>query len=82
MIKTINLHHQVPTMDGSLRILQGINLTIERGETVAIVGASGSGKSTLLGMLAGLDVPSEGKIVLDNREITTLDDLIDHPLNL
>ena len=74
MIKTEQLQHQVPVTDGVLTILKGINLSIKRGESIAIVGASGSGKSTLLGMLAGLDTPSSGKILLDGTEITQLDE--------
>ena len=53
-------------------ILKGIDLTIERGEFVAIMGASGSGKSTLLGLLAGLDTPTSGLIQLDGDEISRL----------
>ncbi len=53
-------------------ILRGIDLTVERGEYVAIMGASGSGKSTLLGLLAGLDNPSAGSIKLDGEEIAGL----------
>ncbi|HEY3442550.1 MAG TPA: ABC transporter ATP-binding protein [Paludibaculum sp.] len=53
-------------------ILRGIDLTIERGEFVAIMGASGSGKSTLLGLLAGLDTPTTGLIQLDGDEISRL----------
>lgn len=53
-------------------ILRGIDLTIERGEFVAIMGASGSGKSTLLGLLAGLDTPTSGLIQLDGNEISRL----------
>jgi len=74
MIKTLNLCHHVPVFDGTLHILKHINLDIDRGESVAIVGASGSGKSTLLGMLAGLDVPSSGDIFLDGTNITNLDE--------
>jgi Predicted ABC-type transport system involved in lysophospholipase L1 biosynthesis, ATPase component len=74
MIKTVNLHQRVPVFDGHLDILKGINLEIASGQSVAIIGASGSGKSTLLGMLAGLDVPSEGQVYLDNTEITSLDE--------
>jgi len=57
-----------------LTILDKVSLDIRHGESVAIVGASGAGKSTLLGLLAGLDVPSEGKIWLGNAEITSLDE--------
>ncbi len=53
-------------------ILRGIDLTVCRGEYVAIMGASGSGKSTLLGLLAGLDSPSGGSIQLDGEEISGL----------
>lgn len=53
-------------------ILRGIDLAIERGEFVAIMGASGSGKSTLLGLLAGLDSPTTGSIQLDGEEIGRL----------
>ncbi|HNY40708.1 MAG TPA: ABC transporter ATP-binding protein [Bryobacteraceae bacterium] len=58
-------------------ILRGIDLTIAPGEFVAIMGASGSGKSTLLGLLAGLDAPTSGAILLDGEEISRLaeDDL-------
>ena len=57
-----------------LVILADINLRIQRGETVAIVGPSGSGKSTLLGLLAGLDEPSEGRVCLDSEDLTRLDE--------
>jgi len=74
MLKTENLCHHVPVFDGTLEILKNINLSIAEGESVAIVGASGSGKSTLLGMLAGLDVPSSGKVLLNGTDITRLDE--------
>lgn len=74
MIKALNLSHEVPTSEGPLRILDSINLSVEKGESLAIVGASGSGKSTLLGILAGLDTPSEGDIVIDGKNITHFDE--------
>jgi putative ABC transport system ATP-binding protein len=57
-----------------VEILRSIDLDIEPGERVAIMGASGSGKSTLLGLLAGLDTPSAGSITLDGDEITLLNE--------
>lgn len=58
----------------SLTILDDINFSINAGDTVAIVGASGSGKSTLLSLLAGLDIPSHGKVTLAGEEISTQDE--------
>lgn len=54
--------------------LKNINITINQGEFVAIVGASGSGKSTLLHAMAGLDKPTEGNVIIDNEDIYTLDE--------
>ena len=60
--------------DGEIRLFDGLDLSITRGESVAILGASGSGKSTLLGLLAGLDVPTGGRVWLADQEITALDE--------
>jgi putative ABC transport system ATP-binding protein len=65
------------TVDGGgrpLAILQDISFTVMAGESVAVVGASGSGKSTLLGLLAGLDLPSAGSVVLDGTKLGALDE--------
>ncbi|MFA7554479.1 MAG: ABC transporter ATP-binding protein [Spongiibacteraceae bacterium] len=72
MIKAQHVEKTVHTSEGALCILKGIDLEIKPAESVAIIGASGSGKSTLLGLLAGLDVPSSGVILLDGRDITQL----------
>ena len=62
-------------MAGSeLEILKGIELEIKRGESLAIVGASGSGKSTLLGLLAGLDVPSAGRVIINGIDLGSLNE--------
>ncbi|WP_199611387.1 ABC transporter ATP-binding protein [Flocculibacter collagenilyticus] len=67
MILVSNLNKVVPTSEGELEILKNINFKVKEGETVAVVGASGSGKSTLLGLLAGLDQPTSGKIIVHNQ---------------
>ena len=74
MIKVSQLLKTVPTADGELTILRGIDLDIPAGASAAIVGASGSGKSTLLGLLAGMDVASGGEVWLDGVCLSTLDE--------
>ena len=74
MIKVSQLLKTVPTADGNLDILRGIDLEIEAGTSAAIVGASGSGKSTLLGLLAGMDTASAGRIWLDGECLSDLDE--------
>ena len=68
------LGKRVALPSGDLTILQDVAFRIGHGDTVAIVGASGSGKSTLLSLLAGLDTPSSGSVVLDGAPISTLDE--------
>lgn len=74
VIRTDALTKQVATGEQQLTILHDINLQIASGEAVAIIGASGSGKSTLLGLLAGLDLPTSGKVHLDSVDIFALDE--------
>ncbi len=74
MVVVEQLSQRVTTAGGLLTILDRISLTIERGESVAVVGASGSGKSTLLGLLAGLDRPTEGEIVIAGTPLSRLDE--------
>ena len=56
------------------KALDGVSLSVDHGEFIAIVGTSGSGKSTLLNMIGGLDVPSSGKVIVDGRDLSTLKD--------
>ncbi|MCG9696314.1 ABC transporter ATP-binding protein [Shewanella sp. Isolate11] len=69
-----NLIKSVATQEGRLTILNGINLDVKLGESVAILGPSGSGKSTLLGLLAALDSPTSGEIYLDGSPLHGLDE--------
>ncbi|PID33890.1 MAG: ABC transporter [Thiotrichales bacterium] len=73
VIESQNLSKNLPVSTGEkLHILNNITLVVEQGESVAITGTSGSGKTTLLGLLAGLDVPSEGKVSLLGQGLTEL----------
>jgi len=65
---------RIDTATHTVEILKGIDFQVERGQFVAIMGASGSGKSTLLGLLAGLDTPTSGQILLDGADITGLEE--------
>ncbi len=69
-----NLSKVVPSAEGDLTILHDLSLDLLRGDSLAIVGTSGSGKSTLLGLLAGLDLPSSGEIILAGHTLNTLDE--------
>ena len=57
-----------------VRALDGVNIVVEKGEFIAIVGTSGSGKSTLLHMLGGLDKPTEGSVTVDGNELSQMSD--------
>ena len=72
MIELHGVSKTVPSGDTMLTILHPLDLRIESGRVAAIVGPSGSGKSTLLGLLAGLDNPSTGRIVIDGADITAM----------
>ena len=66
------LAKRVPTAEGELTILEGVDLNVDAGAQLAVVGESGSGKTTLLGILAGLDLPSAGDVWLDGERITEM----------
>ena len=74
VVKVEGLYKRVDNGGDPLTILHDNDFVVAAGETVAIVGASGSGKSTLLGLLAGLDLPSEGRVQLAGEELARLDE--------
>ncbi|MGZ5201640.1 MAG: ABC transporter ATP-binding protein [Telluria sp.] len=73
-IEVVGLSKRVADASGELTILHNIDFTVQPAETLALVGASGSGKSTLLGLLAGLDTPTTGSVILDGTDIFALDE--------
>ena len=74
ILETKDLRKIYGSGDTEVRALDGVNLQIENGEFVAVVGTSGSGKSTLLHMLGGLDRPTDGKVIVDGKDIFSLKD--------
>lgn len=74
ILSTKDLKKVYGSGENEVRALDGVNLTVEKGEFVAIVGTSGSGKSTLLHMLGGLDRPTSGSVTVDGKEIFALKD--------
>ena len=74
ILETKDLHKIYGSGDTEVRALDGVNLSVENGEFVAIVGTSGSGKSTLLHMLGGLDRPTGGSVTVDGKDIFSLKD--------
>ncbi len=74
ILQTESLKKVYGTGENAVHALDGVNLAVEKGEFVAIVGTSGSGKSTLLHMLGGLDRPTSGKVIVDGKDIFSLKD--------
>jgi putative ABC transport system ATP-binding protein len=74
ILQAIDLGKQVVAPEGRINILSSVNLSIQPGSSVAITGSSGSGKSTLLSLLAGLDTPSEGSVIMQGESLQQLDE--------
>ncbi len=74
MIVTKNLFVTLPSQAGAVNIIRGIDLSIESGETVGLIGPSGSGKSTLLMVLAGLEPASQGQVIVSGRDYANMDE--------
>lgn len=74
IVQAVNLGKQVQSGGQPLLILHEVNFNVEAQESLAILGASGSGKSTLLGLLAGLDVPTQGTVLLDGNDLFKFDE--------
>src|SRR5437899_1914014 len=74
VLQAENLCKQVSSPEGALTIVDGVSLDIAAGQSVAVTGPSGAGKSTLLALLAGLDVPTAGRVLLDGEDLTQLDE--------
>ncbi|MBW4052132.1 MAG: ATP-binding cassette domain-containing protein [Proteobacteria bacterium] len=74
VLKAEHLTKQVQSPEGPLTIVHDVSLDIASGESIAVVGPSGAGKSTLLALLAGLDLPSAGRVLLEGRDLTRLDE--------
>jgi putative ABC transport system ATP-binding protein len=73
-LEVTHLNKEVPNGDSKITLLKNVNLTITKGESVAILGKSGSGKTTLLTLLAGLDLPTSGDIYFQQQHLNQLDE--------
>lgn len=74
ILQTSELKKYYDSEPNKVKALDGITLSVEQGEFVAVVGTSGSGKSTLLHMLGGLDTPTSGRVVVDGKELSKMND--------
>src|SRR5215475_5398410 len=74
IIQVREVTRRLPLGSEQVQVLRGVSFTISRGAWIAITGPSGSGKSTLLGILAGLDTPTDGKVIIDGVDITHMEE--------
>jgi putative ABC transport system ATP-binding protein len=74
VLEARNLNKQVSSPEGPLTIVRDISFAVTKGESIALVGPSGAGKSTLLALLAGLDLPTSGDVILAGQTLTSLDE--------
>lgn len=74
ILRTEDLKKYYGSGESLVRALDGVSLSVEEGEFVAVVGTSGSGKSTLLNMMGGLDVPTEGEVIIGGKKLSHMDD--------
>lgn len=74
ILQVINLKKYYGQSSNITKALDGVTLSIEKGEFISIVGTSGSGKSTLLNMMGGLDNPTSGKVIIKGKELSTMSD--------
>ena len=79
ILKAVNLRKIYGQGETEVRALDGINLEVEKGEFVAIVGTSGSGKSTLLHIIGGLDNPTSGQVIVDGQNLSHIHEKV--PMN-
>lgn len=74
LLQAENIHKSFGTEEVPIRVLRGVDMSLSRGEMLAIVGASGSGKTTLLQILGCLDIADQGKLIFEDRDLTKLND--------
>lgn len=74
MIELYDVHKAYRIGDNIIRALNGVNLRVEKGEFISIVGPSGSGKSTLLNIIGCIDTPTQGRVIIDSEDVSNLND--------